>query len=146
MMRHGRRYFVISPGSIPLNIKVSRDVVFTLQKKLFILTVVRGYIRCEMTPTSVGGEQQNYISGGIQSPIWYSLRQDCRDAQKNMSCIAWRASRSKNAEGILELVIDMTTQSGTAEISPLLSKWIAEAFFIYTKYKRKKRTRLWVES
>ena len=25
----------------------------------------------------------------------------------------------------------MTTQSGTAEISPLLSKWIAEAFFIY---------------
>ena len=27
------------------------------------------YIRCEMTPTSVGGEQQNYISGGIQSPI-----------------------------------------------------------------------------
>ena len=42
----------------------------------------------------------------------------------------------------LYLVIDMTTQSGTAEISPLLSKWIAEAFFIYTKYKRKKRTRL----
>jgi len=41
------------------------------------------------------------------------------------------ASRSKNAEGILELVIDRTTQSGTAEISPLLSKWIAEAFFIY---------------
>ena len=27
------------------------------------------YIRCEMTPTSAGGEQQNYISGGIQSPI-----------------------------------------------------------------------------
>ena len=69
LVRSGRRYFVISPGSIPLNIKVSRDVVFTLQKKLFILTVVRGYIRCEMTPTSVGGEQQNYISGGIQSPI-----------------------------------------------------------------------------
>ena len=22
------------------------------------------YIRCEMTPTSAGGEQQNYISGG----------------------------------------------------------------------------------
>ena len=41
----------------------------------------------------------------------------------------WKSS--KNAEGILELVIDRTTQSGTAEISPLLSKWIAEAFFIY---------------
>ena len=59
-----------------------------------------------MTPTSAGGEQQNYISGGIQSPIWYSLRQDCRDAQKNMSCIAWRASRSKNAEGILESALN----------------------------------------
>ena len=27
------------------------------------------YIRCEMTPTSVGGEQQIRISGGSQSPI-----------------------------------------------------------------------------
>ena len=26
------------------------------------------YIRCEMTPTSVGGEQQISISGGSQSP------------------------------------------------------------------------------
>ena len=40
------------------------------------------YIRCEMTPTSLGGEEQISISGGSQSPIWYSLRQDCRDAQK----------------------------------------------------------------
>ena len=29
-----------------------------------------------MTPTSLGGEQQISISGGSQSPIWYSLRQD----------------------------------------------------------------------
>ena len=27
------------------------------------------YTRCEMTPTSVGGEQQISISGGSQSPI-----------------------------------------------------------------------------
>ena len=27
---------------------------------------------------------------------------DCRDAQKNMLCIARRASRSKNVEGILK--------------------------------------------
>ena len=27
------------------------------------------YIRCEMTPTSVGSEQQISISGGSQSPI-----------------------------------------------------------------------------
>ena len=35
LMRSGRRYFVISPGSIPLKSIVSRDVVFTLQEKLF---------------------------------------------------------------------------------------------------------------
>ena len=34
-VRCGRWYFVISPGSIPLKSIVSRDVVFTLQKKLF---------------------------------------------------------------------------------------------------------------
>ena len=31
----------------------------------------------------------------------------------------------------LYLVTGIIIQSGTAEISPLLSKWIAEAFFIY---------------
>ena len=30
---------------------------------------IREYIRCEMTPTSAGGEQQISISGGSQSPI-----------------------------------------------------------------------------
>ena len=39
------------------------------------------YIRWEMTPTSIGGEKQASISGGSQSPIWYSLRQDYRGAQ-----------------------------------------------------------------
>ena len=33
------------------------------------------YIRCEMTPTSAGGEQQNYISGGILWRIsWKQIR------------------------------------------------------------------------
>ena len=33
------------------------------------------YIRCEMTPTSAGGEQQNYISGGILWRIsWKPIR------------------------------------------------------------------------
>ena len=46
LMRSGRRYFVISPGSIPLNrnLKVSRDVVFTLQKRLFDMTVISGRV------------------------------------------------------------------------------------------------------
>ena len=39
------------------------------------------YIRWEMTPTSIGGEKQVSISGGSQSPILYSLRQDYRGAQ-----------------------------------------------------------------
>ena len=33
------------------------------------------YISWEMTHTSVGGEKQAGISGGSQSPSWYSLRQ-----------------------------------------------------------------------
>ena len=46
LVRSGRRYFVISPGSIPLNrnLKVSRDVVFTLQKRLFEETALSGCI------------------------------------------------------------------------------------------------------
>ena len=34
-VRCGRWCFVISPGSIPLKSIVSRDVIFTLQEKLF---------------------------------------------------------------------------------------------------------------
>ena len=41
----------------------------------------QNYIRCEMTPTSVGGEQQISISGGSQSPIDIAP-EDCRDAQE----------------------------------------------------------------
>ena len=41
MVRSGRKYFVISPGSIPLKSIVSRDVVFTLQEKLFGLDSVK---------------------------------------------------------------------------------------------------------
>ena len=46
LVRSGRRYFVISPGSIPLNrnLYVSRDVVFTLQKRLFDMTVISGRV------------------------------------------------------------------------------------------------------
>ena len=40
-MRCGRWCFVISPGSIPLKSIVSRDVVFTLQEKLFGLDSVK---------------------------------------------------------------------------------------------------------
>ena len=35
----------------------------------FMNRACKGYIRCEMTPTAVGGEQQISISGGSQSPI-----------------------------------------------------------------------------
>ena len=35
----------------------------------FLNRTCKGYIRCEMIPTSVGGEQQISISGGSQSPI-----------------------------------------------------------------------------
>ena len=54
-----------------------------------------------MTPTSAGGEQQNYISGGIQSPIWYSLRQDCRDAQKKYVMHCMTRISQQECRGIL---------------------------------------------
>ena len=41
----------------------------TIPKASFDPNIIYSYIRCEMTPTSAGGEQQDYISGGIQSPI-----------------------------------------------------------------------------
>ena len=41
MVRGGGWFFVISPGSIPLKSIVSRDVVFTLQEKLFGLDSVK---------------------------------------------------------------------------------------------------------
>ena len=60
------------------------------------------YIRCEMNPTSVGGEQQISISGGSQSPIWYSLRQDCRDAQKKYVMHCMTRISQQECRGILE--------------------------------------------
>ena len=60
------------------------------------------YIRCEMTPTSVGGEQQISISGGSQSPIGYSLRQDCRDAQKKYVMHCMTRISQQECRGILE--------------------------------------------
>ena len=63
------------------------------------------YIRCEMTPTSVGGEQQISISGGSQSPIWYSLRQDCRDAQKKYVMLCMTRISQQECRGILEFGI-----------------------------------------
>ena len=43
--------------------------IHSLYMDFTFLTTEDFYIRCEMTPTSVGGEQQISISGGSQSPI-----------------------------------------------------------------------------
>ena len=55
-----------------------------------------------MTPASAGGEQQACISGGIQSPIWYSLRQDCRDAQKKYVMHCMTRISQQECRGILD--------------------------------------------
>ena len=34
------------------------------------------YIRWEMTPTSISGGRWKLVSVGVQSPIWYTLRED----------------------------------------------------------------------
>ena len=63
---------------------------------------IQSNIRCEMTPTSLGGEEQISISGGSQSPIWYSLRQDCRDAQKKYVMLCMTRISQQECRGILE--------------------------------------------
>ena len=57
-----------------------------------------------MTPTSVGGEQQISISGGSQSPIGYSLWQDCRDAQKKYVMHCMTRISQQECRGILESI------------------------------------------
>ena len=37
--------------------------------RTMMIHMEKNYIRCEMTPTSSGGEEQISISGGSQSPI-----------------------------------------------------------------------------
>ena len=73
----GLRYFFALQGSC--FVLLFQVVPFlNLQRENYL---TRWYIRWEMTPTSIGGEKQVSISGGSQSPIWYSLRQDYRGAQ-----------------------------------------------------------------
>ena len=46
------------------------------------------YIRCEMTPPFVGGEQQISISGGSQPPSDIASGRIAEMHRRNMSCIA----------------------------------------------------------
>ena len=48
--------------------KVQKDYIDFL-RGMFKGIMPTSYIRCEMTPTSSGGEEQISISGGSQSPI-----------------------------------------------------------------------------
>ena len=71
-MRCGRWCFVISPGSIPLKSIVSRDVVFTLQEKLFGLdSVKRLYL---VTGIIIQSGTTEYSAFVIQSEIGYQGR------------------------------------------------------------------------
>ena len=54
-----RRGYAVTVGKVG-----TKEIDFVCQKQ-----EQKIYIRCEMTPTSVGGEQQISISGGSQSPI-----------------------------------------------------------------------------
>ena len=46
--------------------------------------------------------RQISISGGSQSTIWYSLRQDCRDAQKKYVMLCMTRISQQECRGILE--------------------------------------------
>ena len=55
-----------------------------------------------MTPASSGGECQIRISGGIQSPIWYTLREDAQGF--GVEDVCWRRpeSRAQNSQASFE--------------------------------------------
>ena len=92
-------------------------------KKLLTFCYWR-YISWEMTPTSIGGEKQAGISGGSQSPSWYSLRQgahcpvdngfaptetECRLAEvrsRSVSCNCMTRTSQQECRGILESVYE----------------------------------------
>ena len=59
-------------------------------QEFFIVWVFRTlvYIRCEMTPTSVGGEQQISISGGVNPPSDIASGRIAEMRRRSMSCIA----------------------------------------------------------
>ena len=61
-----------------------------------------------MTPTFVGDEQQISISGGSQSPSDIASGRIAEMRRRSMSCIAWRASRSKNAGAFLNVKYEYT--------------------------------------
>ena len=60
--------FQMKPGLIMLIIFANYSKSTIILHRLNI-EKNKDYIRCEMTPTSAGGEQQISISGGSQSPI-----------------------------------------------------------------------------
>ncbi len=60
----------------------------TLNPGQSVKELPESYIRCEMTPTSVGGEQQISISGGSQSPSDIASGRIAEMRRRSMSCIA----------------------------------------------------------
>ena len=57
-----------------IRISLEEELTETGKSELYtdltkLIVKISDYIRCEMTSTSVGGEQQISISGGSQSPI-----------------------------------------------------------------------------
>ena len=65
------------------------------------------YIRWGMTPASVGGEQQLCISGGFQSPIWYTLREDAQEFGLEVCLLCRPEFRAKTRERVLNVTVEV---------------------------------------
>ena len=71
---------------------------------------VQNNIRCEMTPTSSGGDKLVSVVG-VNPPSDIASGRIAEMRKRNMSCFAWRASRSKNAEAFLNFVKEIVNLS-----------------------------------
>ena len=63
------------------------------------------YISWEMTPTSIGGEKQAGISGGVNPPADIASGRIAEVRSRSMSCNCMTRTSQQECRGILELLI-----------------------------------------
>ena len=107
---------------------------------IIFFRICGAYISWEMTPTSIGGEKQAGISGGSQSPSWYSLRQgahcpvdngfaptetECRLAEvrsRSMSCNCMTRTSQQKCQSMRKWSWIMEVEHVTHEFKPIYNK------------------------
>ena len=65
--------------------------------------MIGNYISWEMTPTSMGGEKQACISGGVNPPADIASGRIAEVRSRSMSCNCMTRTSQQECRGILEL-------------------------------------------